>query len=141
MEVKINIPIKPVPHQSVRVTRFGRTYQPKRIADYKQQIQEAVREQLPSGFSCIKADTPIAVTKLHYVFQYPKSMPKYKRESSYIQYKVTKPDLHDNLFKAVIDAMEGIIFTNDSRIVKLENAQKIWGIVGYTEISLLNSIN
>lgn len=127
MDVKLNIPIKPVPHQSVRVTRFGRTYQPKRITDYKQQIQEAVREQLPSGFSCIKADTPIAVTRLHYVFKYPKSMPKYKRESSYIQYKVTKPDLHDNLNKALFDALEGVLWERDQNVVAMDNVRKYYG--------------
>jgi len=109
------------------VTRFGRTYQPKRITDYKQQIQEAVREQLPSGFFCIKADTPIAVTKLHYVFQYPKSMSKYKQNSSYIQYKVTKPDLHDNLNKALFDALEGVLWERDQNVVAMDNVKKYYG--------------
>lgn len=79
MQLSLRINIKPVPHQSVRVTKFGRTYQPKKIIDYKNQLIEAVKEQLPDGFSCIKADTPIHITQLHYVFEYPKSMPKYKR--------------------------------------------------------------
>ena len=109
----------------MRVTRFGRTYQPKRITDYKQQIQEAVREQLPSGFSCIKANTPIFVSKLHYVFKYPKSFSKAKRDS--VTYKVTKPDLHDNLNKALFDALEGVLWERDQNVVAMDNVRKYYG--------------
>ena len=111
----------------MRVTRRGHTYQPKRITDYKKQVQEAVREQLPEGFCCIKADTPIAVTTLHYVFAYPKSMPKYKKNSSYIQYKVTKPDLHDNLNKALFDALEGVLWERDQNVVAMDGVKKYYG--------------
>lgn len=124
MELKLKIQLKPTPHQSVRVTRTGRTYQPKKILDYKSNVQEAVREQLPSGFSCIKADTPIHITKLHYVFQYPKSMPKYKRQG--MVYKHTKPDLHDNLNKALFDALEGIVWQRDQNVVAMDDVKKYY---------------
>lgn len=124
MELKLKIQLKPTPHQSVRVTRTGRTYQPKKILDYKSNVQEAVREQLPSGFSCIKADTPIHITKLHYVFQYPKSMPKYKRQG--MVYKYTKPDLHDNLNKALFDALEGIVWQRDQNVVAMDDVKKYY---------------
>jgi len=125
MQLSLRINIKPVPHQSVRVTKFGRTYQPKRITDYKKQVQEAVREQLPDGFLAIKADTPIHITQLHYVFEYPKSMPKYKREG--MVYKHTKPDLHDNLNKALFDALEGIVWERDQNVVAMDNVKKYYG--------------
>ena len=80
MEIKLNIPIKAVPHQSVRVTRFGRTYQPKKIADYKEHLRRAIGDQIPDGFVAFKADSEIAITMLHYVFEYPKSFPKKKRD-------------------------------------------------------------
>ena len=116
-----------MPHQSVRVTRQGRTYQPKKVADYKQAVQEAVREQLPDGFFCIKADTPIHITKLHYVFAYTKNTPAYKRNSSYIYHKVTKPDLHDNLNKALFDALEGVVWERDQNVVAMDGVRKYYG--------------
>ena len=61
------------------------------------------------------------------MFQYPKSMPKYKRESSYIQYKVTKPDLHDNLNKALFDALEGVLWERDQNVVAMDNVRKYYG--------------
>lgn len=125
MKIVLNIPIKAVPHQSVRVTRRGFTYQPKKIKDYKQTIQEMVRERLPSHFSVIEAGTPIAINKLQYTFEYPKSMSKSKR--LHTKYKVTKPDLHDNLNKALFDALEGIVWERDQNIVRMNNVEKIYG--------------
>jgi len=133
--------MKAVPHQSVRVTRQGRTYQPKRITDYKKQVQEAVRGQLPVGFFCIKADTPIHVTKLHYVFEYPKSFSKKKREQDTIHYKHTKPDLHDNLNKALFDALEGIIWERDQNVVSMDDVKKYYSTTDQIIIHLKCSNN
>ena len=126
MIIKLNIPIKAVPHQSVRMTRTGRAYQPKKIVDYKQQIKEAVREQLPDGFLAIEENTPIFVTKLHYVFKYPSNTPKYKKESDEILYKFTKPDLHDNLNKALFDALEGVLWQRDQNVVAMDDVKKYY---------------
>lgn len=115
-----------MPHQSVRITRLGRTYQPKKISDYKLAVQEAIRKQLPSGFLAIGADTPIHITKLHYVFEYPKSFPKYKKDSIDPIYKVSKPDLHDNLNKALFDAMEGIVWERDQNVVAMDDVKKYY---------------
>lgn len=115
-----------MPHQSVRVTRLGRTYQPKRITDYKKQVQEAVQGQLPVGFSCIKADTPIHITRLHYVFEFPKSFSKKKRLEDTVHYKFTKPDLHDNLNKALFDALEGIVWERDQNVVAMDDVKKYY---------------
>jgi Holliday junction resolvase RusA-like endonuclease len=126
VEIKLNIPIKAVPHQSVRVTRFGRTYQPKKIADYKEQLRRAIGEQIPDGFVAFKADSEIAIVMLHYVFEYPKSFPKKIKENGKLHYKVTKPDLHDNLNKALFDAMEGIVWERDQNVVSMDNVKKYY---------------
>jgi len=126
MRINLNIPITPTPHQSVRMTRSGHTYQPKKIVDYKSQIKKVVRDQLPDDFCVIKADTPIHITKLHYCFKYPKSMPKYKRESKDLLYKVTKPDLHDNLNKALFDALEDVVWERDQNVVSIDDMKKYY---------------
>lgn len=125
MTLRLYIPIKPTPHQSVRMTRAGRAYQPKKIVDYKSEVQRLVRDQLPSGFCLITADTPIFIDKLHYVFEYPKSFSKAKRDI--VTYKVTKPDLHDNLNKALFDALEGIVWERDQNVVYMNNVAKYYG--------------
>lgn len=126
MRIDLKIPIKAIPHQSVRMTRSGHTYQPKRIVDYKQSLQQAVREQLPSGFSVIPADTPIFVNQLHYCFAFPKSFSKKKRNEPGIKYKVTKPDLHDNLNKALFDALEGVVWERDQNVVAINDMKKYY---------------
>lgn len=127
MEIKLEINIKPTPHQSVRVTRTGRTYQPKKIIDYKSQVAQAVRKQLPDGFLAIKSDSQIHITKLHYVFEYPKSFSKRKKESKEIIFKHTKPDLHDNLNKALFDALEGVVWQRDQNVVAIDDMKKYYG--------------
>lgn len=126
MRINLNIPITPTPHQSVRATRSGHMYQPKKIVDYKSQIKKVVGEQLPDDFCVIKADTPIHITRLHYCFKYPKSIPKYKRESPERLYKVTKPDLHDNLNKALFDALEGVVWERDQNVVAIDDMKKYY---------------
>jgi Holliday junction resolvase RusA-like endonuclease len=113
-------------HQSVRVTRTGRTYQPKKLSDYKEAIRQAVQEQLPDGFLCIKADTEIHIKKLHYCYEFPKSFSKLKRESVTPNYKVTKPDLQDNLNKPLFDALEGLVWERDQNVVSIQNMRKIY---------------
>lgn len=108
------------------MTRSGHRYQPKKIADYKQEVQKLVREQLPSSFCLIKADSFIHITRLHYVFEYPKSFPKGKRNNP-INYKQTKPDLHDNLNKALFDAMEGVLWERDQNVVSMDDVKKYYG--------------
>jgi len=124
MEIQLKIPLRPIPHQSVKMGRGGRTYQPKKILDYKTKIQEAVREQLPSGFSCFSADSNIHITKLHYLFEYTKSMPKYKRTG--LVPKNSRPDLHDNLNKALFDALEGLVWERDQNVVAMDNVRKYY---------------
>lgn len=55
-------------------------------------------------------DGPIRL-EIDFYMQRPKSTPKR------VVYPATKPDF-DNLVKCVIDSLEGLIYTNDSRIVQ-----------------------
>lgn len=53
-------------------------------------------------------------------------MPKYKREARERIYKYTKPDLHDNLNKALFDALEGVIWERDQNVVSINNLKKYY---------------
>ena len=132
--IKLDLDIKAVPHQSVRVTRRGFTYQPKKIKDYKNTIQTMVREQLPDHFCLIPKGTAISINKLHYVFEYPKSFSKVKQKNTI--FKTTKPDLHDNLNKALFDALEGVVWEQDQNICLMKDVRKIYGTANKIEIEI-----
>ena len=100
----------PVPKARARTVRLKNgmttTFTPGKTADWESMIRLQTLEHKPDKL----LDQALAI-KAVFVLQRPKSVPK-KR-----QYPETKPDL-DNLLKSLTDAMEGIIYTNDSRIVK-----------------------
>ena len=62
-------------------------------------------------------------------------MSKKKRLSN--PQKTTKPDLLDNLNKAFIDALEGIVFEQDQNIVEVRSLKKTYGIKPGIEIKFL----
>lgn len=125
MRLELELSIRPVPHQSMRFTRTGRTYKPKKIIEYQENVIALVKEQLPVEFVMIPAGTNIFVEKLSYQYEYPKSMPKKRRVGKV--YKPTKPDLQDNLNKAFLDALEGVVYEQDQNIVSIQNLEKFYG--------------
>ena len=124
MQLKLMFNIKPIPHQSVRIGRNNIAYKPKKIINYQVAIRALTIAQLPKGFKMIPAGTEITIEKLSYQFEYLKSTPK-KRRTGKVP-KVSKPDLHDNLNKAFMDALEGIVFEQDQNIVKINGLEKYY---------------
>lgn len=134
-ELTLRFNLKPTPHQSFRRGRNGVAYTPKKILDFKKDVAWELSNQLNSDFEIIKAGTPIIVEYLHYCFEFPKST-ALKRRIEGLQ-KTTKPDLLDNLNKAFIDALEGIVFEQDQNIVEVKDLKKFYGERNYIEIKLL----
>ena len=139
MHIHLEIPLRAVPHQSVRMTRSGHSYQPKKIVDYKDAVEEMVRSQLPDHFSIIPKGTPIMINKIHYQFEIPKSWSRKKKAEAH--WMTSRPDLHDNLNKALFDALEGVIWEADHNVVKIDNMEKYYGEDNLItmEIQCLNS--
>jgi Holliday junction resolvase RusA-like endonuclease len=134
-ELTLHFNLKPTPHPSFRRGRNGVAYTPKKILDFKKNVAWELSNQLNSDFEIIKAGTPIIVEYLHYCFEFPKST-ALKRRIEGTQ-KTTKPDLLDNLNKAFIDALEGIVFEQDQNIVEVRDLRKFYGESDYIEIKLL----
>ena len=128
----------PFAKQSTKFARRGKSviaYTPKRIKKKVEAIEWMAKDQLPVGFN--PWDCPIKIDFIRYVFPIPKSMAKkYKiMISQGIKvYKCKKPDVSDNLNKGLLDALEGIVFNQDSRIVKVCDIEKVFGIKPMTEI-------
>jgi len=112
----------PKPKQSARFfVMNGRvaSHQSKEVKDNEADVRTQVMNQLPKGF--IPYDEPLMVD-VSFQFPPPKSFSKKKLkqiEDGEIIFKDTKPDLTDNLMKGLFDALEGILFINDSRICKV----------------------
>jgi Holliday junction resolvase RusA-like endonuclease len=123
----------PKPKQSFRFTKTGHRYQKADVVQHERSLAIQVMEVLPQGF--VPFDVPIEM-KCVFVFPYPASFNKKKlaeAKEGKVFYKDTKPDVTDNLNKGVCDAMEGLVFINDSRIAKF-SAEKIYGDTPRTEI-------
>ena len=115
--------------------QFVHSYQKKEVKDAERNTAFEVKSQLPLGFTPYQDAIAVKVT---FVFPPLKGWSKKKMEeleSGVVIYKSTKPDLHDNLQKGLFDAMEGIVFINDSQICKVES-EKIYGTTPRTEIEI-----
>jgi Holliday junction resolvase RusA-like endonuclease len=104
------IPGDPVAQARPRATRFEkgiRLYDTTKVADYKSYAKLCIAQVKPAELFSDAVEMQIDV----YV-QKPKSWSK-KRI-----YAETKPDA-DNFCKLICDTCEGLVYTNDSRIVDL----------------------
>ncbi len=73
-------------------------------------------------------DGPLRM-EIDFYLQRPKSTPRTRL------YPTTKPDI-DNICKAIWDSLEGILYTNDSRIVE-SIARKLYGDPPRVEVKLM----
>lgn len=89
-----------------------RTYTPKKTGSWEDNIRLQALEHRPAQL----LDGPLAA-RITFYLPRPKSAPRR------VTMPATKPDL-DNLAKAVFDALEGIIYINDSRFVRKDLAKK-----------------
>lgn len=107
---------KPAPKGRPRAYKDGagrvRTYTPKATKDWEESMRYQAIDDRPQA----PLDGPLAA---HLVFRLPRPKSAKKRLAPH-----TKPDL-DNLTKAALDALEGIWYTTDSRIVT-QLAEKVY---------------
>lgn len=92
--------------------------------------------QLPTNFEMMKG----AVRIKQAVFVFAKDIKGFKKaEREHLQnggyiFKTTKPDVTDNLFKGLIDAMSGIVYEADQLICHNADTKKVWGLETRIEI-------
>ena len=114
MTVNFTIPGEPVAKGRPRMTRTGRAYTPSKTRLYEAHIQDLWRAKsaptLPTG-------QPLMVFVDAY-FSVPKSVSKKQRMQMEGAPHIKKPDA-DNVAKAVLDALNGLAFDDDSRICVL----------------------
>jgi Holliday junction resolvase RusA-like endonuclease len=105
----------PVGKQRPRFTKTGRTYTPKKTTDYESQIKaQALSAMGPAE----PLETPVAVY-IYINHAIPSSYSKKRKEACLNRLeRPKKPDL-DNVAKAYLDAMNGIVYRDDVQVVSL----------------------
>lgn len=132
--IRLFIPGIPQAKQSARFRIAGnqnkafiQSYQSKKVKDEERSIKMIIKEQLPEDFICHSG--PISVSWVKFQFPPMKSMRKSDlkliNEGKCIA-KTTKPDLTDNLMKGLFDAMQGIVYANDSQIWWVGSTCKVY---------------
>lgn len=126
--IDLTIPGVPVAKGRPRATRTGRMYTPQKTRDAEADFRFAVRERRQSMLP-----GPLRVT-LVFTMPIAKSWPKKEREGALVgTYRPTgKPDL-DNLIKLATDALNGVLWVDDSQIVEM-TASKRYGAEPSTRI-------
>jgi len=137
-QIKLVFPGEPKPKQSTRINTKGFinqntgkkqfAFQDPKVKVGENAIAWIAVQQLPRGF--IPWDCPIVVLRAWYVFPIPASLSKKDKQlilSGEIVYKSTKPDISDNLQKLYFDGLQGVLFTNDSRVCHIQDTKKFYG--------------
>jgi len=112
------VKMDPVPKGRPRMTKTGHTYTPKETTIAEKHIKEfATLAMKDAGLTA--NNFPVSVLIL-FTFKQPKS--------NKTKFHIQRPDL-DNCAKLVTDALNGIVYLDDSQIVILSVA-KTWGAEG-----------
>lgn len=120
-----------------RIGNFVKSYQPQDVIKNENNIRAQIVTQLPKDF--VLWTKGVRVKSLLYVFTPLKTLKKSFRKvidnGGYL-YKTTKPDLTDNLNKSLFDAMQGVVYENDSLICDTCNVRKVYGRMPRIEIEM-----
>jgi len=120
----------PIPKARARVTRWG-TYTPERTKDAMEAIALAVRQDKECPRKPLQAPLSVDIT---FLVAMPKSWSKKRREESTGAPCINRSDI-DNYCKTILDALNGILWIDDSQIYKL-TAKKLWSINGASDITI-----
>jgi len=125
MKIKLEFDIKPMAKQSFRTTRSGQKYLDPSVIKYRKAIRNMAIAQMRKQ----KAEKIEGAVNMNiiYAFRRPQSLSKKERneiDGGKTVPKTTKPDI-DNLTKAILDALNGIVWKDDAQVTQI-NIQKIW---------------
>lgn len=105
--IELRFPIKAVAKGRARFARNGHAYTPRPTRDFERDISQMARSQWGSK---ALLDEPLTV-KFEFSIKKPKTVSR--------QFPTVKPDL-SNLIKSIEDALNGIVWRDDSLIISIE---------------------
>jgi Holliday junction resolvase RusA-like endonuclease len=115
---------------------FVSTYTPTKTRDYEALIEEAARQAMGSSKPL---KTPITAY-IYITVPIPASYSK-KRFTACIEgfeKPCKKPDI-DNIIKAFLDSMNGIVYNDDTQVVSLHSTKR-YGTIGMVEVLVKEDI-
>lgn len=124
--IELHVEGIPRPKARPRVGRGGRFYTPRDVDGWKEGIEALALAQFGN-----EPYTKAVVLEMH--FQFPR--PKSRSRTSLME---TRPD-GDNLEKAVLDALNEIVYLDDKQVVGAF-WEKSYGEVGHTRIRVFTVI-
>lgn len=103
----------PIAKARPRVTRAGITFTPKKTRDYEQSLAYAAGIKMGGKEPF---DVPLKIN-IRFFFPIPKSFnkSKHKLAADKVLLPAKKPDI-DNLIKAILDALNGIVWVDDALV-------------------------
>ena len=114
----LTIPAEPIAQGRPRLSSrggFARAYDPPKSRSWKALVADFAEKAMKEQGLTKPMEGPLMV-KIRFGFPLPKS--QYRKNPKPMMWHMKRPDL-DNLYKGVIDAMEGIVYLRDSEIVKV----------------------
>lgn len=129
--IEFFVPGKPVPMARPRVTARG-TYTPTKSREYKTYVAMMARQAMRHH----KPMTGAVSIILQFTFAIPKSWSKKKRAYGCLVGHTSRPDW-DNLSKSVTDACIGIVYNDDSQIVRA-SVEKRYGNKDGVQVVILS---
>ena len=118
-KTEIFFPFEPKPKGRPRFTRGGHAYTPKKTHDYEKELKEYYYQFADDFYRC--------AIQIRLTFNMPIPKSTTKRDRRLISegvFKFTKKPDVDNLVKAVLDALNGVAFEDDSLITKIVAEKK-----------------
>lgn len=119
------IPGTPVPMARARSGRGGRHYTPQKQREWMANVRWALNREAAARGYPIGHERPVEL-ELTFVFERAKS----NKTTAHTQ----RPDA-SNLAKLIEDAANGVLFHDDSQVIRLI-ANKKWGLPARTEVAL-----
>lgn len=117
------IPIDPVAKGRPKMAANGHVYTPAETRAYEDEIKSLLLKH--RRHFAVMFNLPLKIT-LHFFIKPPKKAVRH--------YPCVRPDL-DNYAKAVLDAMNGIVFKDDGQIITLSISKRYHEVAG-TEVTL-----
>lgn len=129
MQVDFIIPGDAVPKARARVTRWG-TYTPKETVEFESRVRTIAQIQMKLG-APLQGALRVSVIITRGV---PASWSKKKTQDALhgVIWPVSRPDM-DNCIKSITDAMNGIVYVDDSQIVVMDGTKQ-FGLTAQTKV-------
>ena len=108
----IFLEVKPTAKGRPRFAKNGNVYTPNKTSDAEAEIRLLLRLHM-SKYNIKLTYRPVCVIANFY----------YLNKTISDGYKSTRPDI-DNIFKLISDAMNGIVYSDDSQIVKMQSEKR-----------------